>query len=178
MGSRVLSSSFDWRKLRTRIPHRNDTAFAGSAPLASHVDLTLKLQREFAATQMCMKAPSCKWVSFSGCSRWGKEGRSSCVYTGLSLCKPGSCMCVKERTGQSGQHPKSGGWFPHWMCFQFFLHCNLNVEQGEVWKCQPLLLRCLKTHHAFWVTEQCLCYSPVMSMVLPRSLFNPQTTKP
>lgn len=97
------------------VPHRSDTALAGSAPSASHVGCTLKLWREFAATQMCMEAPGCNWVSFSGCSRWGKEGASSSLYTGLFLCKPRSCTCMKERTeAVLGSTPKSAQWIPHW----------------------------------------------------------------
>lgn len=95
---------FDWGKLRTRSTSQKWHSRCRLSPSASHAGCTLKLWREFAGTQMCKEAPGCKWISFSGCSRWGKEqGRSSA--SRLFLCKPRSCMCVKEGQRHSGQHP-------------------------------------------------------------------------
>lgn len=117
---------------------------------------------------------------FQGAAGGGKRAAVA-LFTQDCFCLSQGPACVwKKGQGRSwaaplNQHGDSLTGMKSRMCFQFLLHCNLNVEQGVVWKCQPVLLRCLQTQHTFWVTEQGLCYSPVSSMVLPKRLFNPQT---
>ena len=148
-GSRALSSSFDFEgNWGQEVPHRNDSPCRLSASV-SHVCCTLKLWREFACTQMCMEAPECKWISFSGGQQAGEGGRVATLQVDYFYVSQGPACVQKKVRGQSGQPPpKSVGCFPHWNevkdVLKCFLHCNLNVEWGdrpEVWKCWPLLPR-------------------------------------